>query len=159
MPRYWVIAPFESKNPEVFDKVWQFDVANNLISIGWHEVGDASKMSREALSKAVAAAFPNKPRATKGLIANMLWAFYHEISPGDLVIARRGRKVLAGVGKVIHPGVYSEGKNPLLASPDNAHPNFLEVEWHHFRPIESDTRRKRINQAPKDRCCFVYYIQ
>ena len=130
MPRYWVIAPIESKKPELFDKVWQFDVANNLISIGWHEVGDVSKISREALSNAVAAAFPDKPPATKGLIANMLWAFYHEIRPGDIVIARRGRKVLAGVGKVIHPGAYSEGKDPFLASPDNAHPNFLGVEWH-----------------------------
>lgn len=30
MPRYWVIAPVESKPPELFDKVWKFDLANNL---------------------------------------------------------------------------------------------------------------------------------
>ena len=34
MSRYWVIAPVESKPSELFDKVWQFDVANGLISIG-----------------------------------------------------------------------------------------------------------------------------
>ena len=33
MPRYWVIAPVDSKPPELFDKVWQFDLANNRISI------------------------------------------------------------------------------------------------------------------------------
>lgn len=27
VPRYWLIAPVESKPPELFDKVWQFDVA------------------------------------------------------------------------------------------------------------------------------------
>jgi hypothetical protein len=54
MPRYWIIAPVEVKPTELFDKVWQFDVANNLISIGWHELGDVSTLSREALSKAVA---------------------------------------------------------------------------------------------------------
>ena len=129
MPRYWVIAPVESKKPELFDKVWQFDVANNLISIGWSELGDISKMTREDLSDAVAAAYSDKPPQTKGLIANMLWGFYHEISPGDLVIARRGRKTLAGIGKVVHAGVWSPGKNPFLASPDYSHPNFLEVDW------------------------------
>lgn len=129
MPRCWVIAPVESKKPELFDKVWQFDVANNLISIGWSELGDISKMSREALADTVAAAYPDKPPSTKGLIVNMLWAFYHEIGPGDFVIARRGRKTLAAVGKVVRIGFYAPGRNPFLSSPDYSHPNFLEVEW------------------------------
>lgn len=129
MPRYWVIAPVESKPPELFDKVWQFDLANNLLSIGWDKVGDISRMSRDDLSGAVEAAYPDKPPATIGLIANMLWAFYHEISPGDLVIARRGRTVLAAAGKVLRPGFHAPGKNPLLAAPGSSHENFLEVEW------------------------------
>lgn len=130
MPRYWVIAPVESAKPELFDKVWQFDLANNVISIGWSQVDDISKMSREALSGAVGTAFPDKPPSTKGLIANMLWAFFHDISPGDTVIARRGRKILAAVGTVVQTSVYALGRNPFLASQDYAHHNFLEVEWH-----------------------------
>ncbi len=129
MPRYWVIAPVESRRPELFDKVWQFDIANNLISIGWSELGDISKMTREALSDAVAATYSDKPPQTKGLITNMLWDFYHEINPGDFVIARRGRKTLAGIGKVVHSAVWTPGKNPFLASLDYSHPNFLEVDW------------------------------
>jgi len=129
MPRYWVIAPVESKKPDLFDKVWQFDLTNNLISIGWSELDDISKMSREQLSQAFAKAFPDKPPATKALIVNMLWAFYHEIAPGDIVIARRGRKTLAGVGKVMQTGHYAPGKNPFLASTEYSHPNFLKVEW------------------------------
>ncbi len=117
MPRYWLIAPVESKKPELFGKVWQFDLANNLISIGWSELGGISKMTREALSEAAYAAYPEKPAQTKALIANMLWAFYHEISPGDLVIARRGRKMLAAVGKVIEPATYSPGKTPTRHLP------------------------------------------
>jgi restriction system protein len=129
VPRYWVIAPVESKPTEQFDKVWQFDLANNLISIGWSQLGDVSKMSRDALGAAVAAAYPDKPAQTKGLIANMLWAFFHEIAPGDFIIARRGRKTLAAVGRVLQTGVYARGRNPYLASPDYAHDNFLEVAW------------------------------
>ncbi|MDD5466331.1 MAG: endonuclease NucS [Anaerolineales bacterium] len=124
MPRNWVIAPVESKPPELFDKVWQFDIANNLISIGWKELGDVSKMSREELSEAVASTYVDKPPATKALYANMIWAFYHEISPGDFVIARRGRKALAGVGKVSRSAFYAPGKCPV-----QGHPNFLEVSW------------------------------
>jgi hypothetical protein len=126
MSRYWVIAPVESKDPQLFDKVWNFDFENNLISIGWSKVGDISNMSREALSEAVAVAFPDR---AKGLISNMLWAFYHEISPGDLVIARRGLKIFVGVGKVVRAGFYAEGRNPFLSAPGYSHPNFLEVEW------------------------------
>jgi len=129
MTHYWVIAPFGSKNPEMFDKVWQFDLANNVISIGWSRVGDVSKMSREALIEAVATAYPDKPNATKSLFVNMLWSFYHEIKPGDIVIARKGRKILAAIGKVVKEGSYAPGKNPYLVSPDKSHPNFLEVEW------------------------------
>lgn len=126
MPRYWIIAPVESKQPDFFDKVWQFDLNNDLISIGWNEVGDVSKMKRDTLSTAVAAAYPDKPNSTKGLISNMLWAFWHEIGPGDFVIARRGRSSLAAVGKVIHAAFYAPGKNPLLT---NSHEGFLEIEW------------------------------
>ena len=121
MPRCWVIAPFEAKKPELFDRVWQFDVANNLISIGWSALGDVSKMNRQNLSNAVASAYPDR---AKTLIGNMLWAFYHEIVPGDFVIARRGLKTLAAVGQVTQSAVYAPGKNP--ATP---HPNFLEVAW------------------------------
>jgi hypothetical protein len=39
MTRYWVIAPFQSNKPELFDKTWQFDLANQVISIGWRRLG------------------------------------------------------------------------------------------------------------------------
>jgi len=124
MPRYWVIAPVESKPPELFEKVWQFDLANNVISIGWKQLGDVSRMSREELSEAVASAYPDRPPQTKGLYANMIWAFYREIGLGDFVIARRGRKTLAAVGSVSGSAVYAPGKNPA-----HGHPNFLEISW------------------------------
>ncbi len=94
MPRYWVIAPFANKNADIFDRVWQFDLANNTISIGWSQLGDVSKMTREVLTQAVGAAYPETPNPTKSLFVNMLWSFDHEIGPEDIVIARRGRKHL-----------------------------------------------------------------
>ena len=35
MPRYWIIAPYHADRPEWWERVWEFDLANNLISIGW----------------------------------------------------------------------------------------------------------------------------
>jgi restriction system protein len=124
MPRYWVIAPVESKPPRLFDKVWEFDRDHNLISIGWSKLGDVSKMSREELVAAVASTYPEKPAGTRGLYVNMLRAFYDDISPGDFVIARRGRRTLVAVGEVIKPAIYAPGKSPV-----HAHPNYLEVKW------------------------------
>ncbi len=124
MPRYWVMAPVESKPPELFDKVWQYDLAHGVISIGWKQLGDISKISREALVEAVASTYPDKPSQTKALYTNMLWAFYHEMLPGDYVIARRGRKTLARVGKIVGPAIYGPGRNPSVG-----HLGFIEVSW------------------------------
>ena len=124
MPRYWVMAPVESKPPELFDKVWQFDLTQNVISIGWKQIGDVTGMTRDELAEAVASTYPHKPSQTKGLYTNMLWSFYHEMLPGDYVIARRGRKTLAGVGKITGYAVYSPGKNQHIH-----HPGFIEVAW------------------------------
>jgi len=124
MSRYWVIAPVESKPAEVFEKVWQFDLANGLISIGWQNLGDVSHMGRDELLQVVASAYPDKPQQTKALIANMLWSFYHEIRPGDFLIARRGRKVIAAVGEVTEGAVHTPGRNPA-----HGHRGFLKVNW------------------------------
>jgi len=122
--RYWAIAPVEANPPELYDKIWQFDLANGLISIGWKELGDVARMSHEQLADAVAMNYPNKPPPTRGLYANMIWAFYQTIRSGDVVIARRGRKMLTAVGMVKSRAFYAPGKNPILD-----HPNFLEVQW------------------------------
>lgn len=124
MPRYWVIAPVESKSRELFDRVWQFDLTNELISIGWEELGDVSKLGKDDLVAEASIAYPSKPPGSKGLIANMIRSFYHEISQGDLIIARRGRKTLAAVGTVKRAGYYAPGRNP-----DHGHPNYLDVVW------------------------------
>ena len=95
MPRYWVIAPVEAKDADLFDRIWSFDSTNNVISIGWSRLGDISHMSEESLADVIASKYPEKPPQTKSLYANMLWAFYHKISIDDVILARRGQKILA----------------------------------------------------------------
>ncbi len=54
----------------------------------------------------------------------MIWAFYHEIAPGDVVLARRGRKILAGVGTVSETAFYTPEKSSV-----HSHPSFLKIAW------------------------------
>ncbi len=124
MPRHWVIAPVEAKPSDLFDKVWQFDLSHDIISIGWAQLGDTSKMSREQLEEAVAVAYPDRSPASKRYITKTVWAFCGDIAIGDCVIARRGLNVLEAVGQVSRPTFYEPGKNPFLH-----HPRFLGVSW------------------------------
>jgi restriction system protein len=82
-------------------------------------------MTRDQLGHAVASTYPDKPQQTKALIANMLWTFYHEIRPGDFVVARRGRKVLAGVGEVLEVADYAQ----TARNPADKHKGFLKLKW------------------------------
>jgi tetratricopeptide (TPR) repeat protein len=128
---YWVIAPYSYDDPELWERVWQFDLANNLISIGW-EVGDVSSMNEQRLRAALDAAFPDPDTTAqaRGQFFGMIWNFYHEIKPGDIVIARRGRKVIAAVGTVTRRAYYEPQKNAPALGSEDAWSNHLDVRWH-----------------------------
>ncbi len=132
MTRYWVIAPYEATLPEIFEKVWQFDLANGVISIGWSELGDISNYEKEKLRVACEEKYPNTISASITRIVNMLWNFYREMKENDIVIARRGTKKLAAVGTVKGTAYFSQTKNTELTTtnPENFHHNFIDVHWH-----------------------------
>jgi len=129
MPQYWVFAPVESGDPDLYDKVWDYDLLNSTISMGWNDLGDVSKMSREELFNTIAATYPEKPNPTVGLIANMHWNFFHEIMPGDIILARRGRMTLSGIGIVSSPGQYDPERKHLTTIPEHTHDNWMGVKW------------------------------
>lgn len=129
MPRYWLIAPFSSQNQQMYENVWKHDLENDRISIGWHAVGDITNLNKESVAKRVAEIYPNKPLATCSLYTNMIWKFFREVQPGDIILARKGRKILAGVGTVTRSGYYSPGLNPILGVAPHRHPNFIDVKW------------------------------
>lgn len=58
-------------------------------------------------------------------------AFYHEISPGDIVITRRGTKRIIGIGTVIGSPFYDEqkGRERVGYLTEEAYSNFLPVKW------------------------------
>jgi len=103
--RYWVIAPFDSTIRDIWEKVWNFDLTHNVISVGWRELGDISAYDEGELRTAVEREYGN----TRSF--NMLWDFYHSVKEGDIVIARKGRKKIAGIGTVTKSAYFDQDKN------------------------------------------------
>lgn len=129
IPQYWVIAPYHADDPETWEKVWKFNLANGIISIGWKELGDISAYGESQLKAAIEKTYPNN-KSNQTLYFNMLWNFYHNIKPGDIVIARRGTKKVAAVGTVTQPAYFSYAKNIEASGPEKAYSNHLGVRWH-----------------------------
>ncbi len=140
MINYWIIAPYNSEDPENFENAWNYDVNNNTIAIGWKELGDISKDAWDQIYEKVHDRYKEKgdswlkKQAKK--ITNAVWHFYHNIKSGDIIIARRGTKKIIGKGEVKGAPYYSteEGKKrtPLT---DDFYSNFLKVKW---TPINID---------------------
>lgn len=133
--RYWVIAPYDSTKTQIFEKVWEYDLSNGTIAVGWKELGDVSGMSKSELEskyKEVYGKIDNKD-------INAIWGFYHEISIGDIIIARKGRKKIIGIGTVISKPFYNEemGKERVAYLTEDFYPNFLRVKWEE-KEIEFD---------------------
>lgn len=133
MTRYWVIAPFDSTMQEIWEKVWQFDLANGIISIGWREIGDFSNLSESELKAVFQETYGN----TRSF--NMFWNFYHNIQLGDIVLARRGRKRIAAIGTVIKQAYFNKTKAIEASGSEHVYPNHLDIRWHDIpRDIEFD---------------------
>lgn len=129
MPAYWIIAPYHADKPELWDQVWNYDLAHNLISIGWGELGDASSLDEDQLKKRIEMTYPDTAPNAKTLHRRMYRDFYHSINVGDVIIARRGRKVIAGIGTVTRRGYYEQDKNMEALGPQKAYSNHLDVRW------------------------------
>ena len=127
MESYWVVSPYDSTQVETFDKAWSYDQRHNTIAVGWAELGDISGFDDAQLEERYWETFPNG--RTQDL--NQLRHFWQAIKPGDIIIARRGRKQVAGIGKVEGPPFYDEtrGRERLGQASGDLYPNFLPAKW------------------------------
>ncbi|MCI0785316.1 MAG: DUF1016 family protein [Chloroflexi bacterium] len=127
MTRYWVIAPYDFTKKETFANAWDFDLRNGTIAVGWRDLGDTSNLSREQLEEKYEKAYADPTR--KGL--NQISRFWHEIIPGDILIARGGRKKILSWGTVTGSAYYDDAKGKERVKDQQAeqYPNFVPVQW------------------------------
>jgi hypothetical protein len=129
MPRFWLIAPFHADIPELWEKIWAFDLKQGVMSIGWRELPNISSLEYDELSELVGRTYPNYRPATRTLVCRMLHNFYHEIKPGDVIIARQGRKIIAAIGTVKRAAYYKHKMNQEAAGTEWAYSNHIDVDW------------------------------
>jgi len=129
MVRYWVIAPYSAEDQDQWRKVWEFDKRNSIISIGWRELGDLTVFNRESLRAAIDSSYKDSPSNIRSMYANMIWSFCHEIKPGDMVIARKGLKTIAGVGEVQSAAFYAAPSQLDSNSSDSPYSNHIPMKW------------------------------
>src|SRR5438093_4798662 len=128
MTRFWVIAPYHADRPDEWERIWQFDFDNSLISIGWAKLGNISILDQHELRALLDRTLDRfYPHSSKAHVFRMLWNFYHSIQPGDFVIARRGTKNIAAVGIVTSNAYYEKAKNAV--GQEYPHSNHINVKW------------------------------
>lgn len=96
--KYWLYAPGENANK------WEEFYENNIIGLGWDEIGDLNKYSsREDIKKALLNFYGGSENKMNDISAND--DFKNKIKIGDVIIVKKGRGELLGYG-IVRSGYY-----------------------------------------------------
>lgn len=118
---YWLIAPGEQAH------LWTDWLQESIAAIGWNKVGNLREMqSDEELADAIAEAYPEKGAK---YVAGMMWKFAHELEPGDIVFARRGRLKVIGWGVVTGDYRHNEDHEMIQQA------NVVPVDWRETKEV------------------------
>ncbi len=134
MVNYWIIPPYYSGKPAVFDRVWQYDRDHGTIAMGWERLGseikELARLDRKILRERITDYYPARHVITRGIDATEIKRLYQEIQIGDTILARRGCGEMLAEGRVTKTACYDQGKGEARAGAGNeVYPNFLKVEW------------------------------
>lgn len=71
---------------------------HGFVSNGWGRLGNVSDCDEEQIREGIKKVYPDESKSGVSYIFKTLRNFYHEVKPGDYIIARRGRKTIAAIG-------------------------------------------------------------
>jgi MoxR-like ATPase len=112
--KYWIYAPGEQS------KYWDEFYNNEIMGIGWDDMGDLSKYkSREDIQNALIEKYNYNTTPTNNSLA--LWQFVNEVKIGDVVFVKHGRSTIIGRGIVKSNYIFCETRETMR--------NIREVEW------------------------------
>jgi len=101
--RYWVYAP--GPNAKFWDECWE----KRIMLFGADELVDLmTYKSKDDIEKALKKASALKSRPTNDSLA--AWEFSRVVKPGDVIIAKKGRRQYIGYGIVTSPYVYDTSR-------------------------------------------------
>lgn len=115
-------------------RVWGIHTKNdylflheNVIAIGWYEMGDMSLLppDREAFREKMAAALPEKSKASIATMNGQVYRFVHEVQVGDYIVFPSSSDRMINIGVVDGPYYCL---TELLTGPEQ-YPNRHKVKW------------------------------
>ena len=111
--RYWAIAPGENA------RLWDNFKENNLIAIGWDELGDFLEYpNKEAIRKALQQLEQTDSSKVNDTLA--CYEFTHVMKIGDHVFAKKGLDTIIGFGQITSDYLYDNSR----------------TEYHHVRKVK-----------------------
>lgn len=100
---YWIYAP--GPNAKFWDECWE----KSIMVYGADELQDLQTYeNKDVIEKALKKALRQKSRPTND--ARAAWEFSRVVKPGDVIIAKKGRKQYIGYGIVTGPYVYDANR-------------------------------------------------
>jgi restriction system protein len=74
-----------------------------LVAMGWAEVGDVSKLSREVINEKIVTTYPHYKKLKAAITSSQLYRFCFEIKEGDYVLSYDSSRRVYLIGKVAGP--------------------------------------------------------
>lgn len=121
---YWIYAPGEQA--VYWDEYYQ----DGIMGLGWNKIGDLRKYRKQQDLVAPLKQHYGDETSQKNS-ADMLYSFAHEMKPGDVVFAKKGRSLIVGRGVVTSDYYYDSNR-------DN-HPHLRKVIWTHKGEWKTDS--------------------
>lgn len=111
---YWLYAPGAGAS------MWNDFYDHGIMGLGWSELGDLSEYATKEDMRKKLQELSNNDSSQKNA-AHAVWQFVHDLKPGDVVFAKRGRSKILGRGVVT--GEYS------YEADAGKYPNVRSVDW------------------------------
>ena len=114
--RYWLYSPGDGAS--FWDEYYQ----EGIMAIGWGKIGDLCQYISKAEMKDAMKEHLD-PTLPYTMAAHATWQFVHDMKPGDIVFAKKGRTTVIGRGVVVSDYIYDENRDEYR--------NIRKVKWTH----------------------------
>lgn len=104
--KYWLYSPGEQASN------WDEFYGSGIMGLGWDHVGNLRKYnSKDDIEKALKESEDTK--SDQLINAKALWQFANDMKPGDIVFAKKGKKLIIGKGVVTSDYFFDEERSEL----------------------------------------------
>ena len=111
---YWLYAPGRGA------EMWEQFYKDGIMALGWDEMGDLNDYSSKSeISQRMSELYGSDSSHSNDALT--LWQFYNEMQPGDIVLVKRGRKDILGMGTVDSEYCYDDSFGE--------YPHYRKVNW------------------------------